>query len=35
MGIKDGVPDKENGGDDIRLGDIIISKSINTFSGVI
>ena len=35
VGIGGGVPDKEEGGDDIRLGDVVVSKSTDTFGGVV
>lgn len=35
VGIGGGVPDKEDGRDDIRLGDVMVSKSTDTFGGVI
>jgi nucleoside phosphorylase len=35
VGIGGGVPDEEEGGDDIRLGDVVVSKSTDTFGGVV
>jgi nucleoside phosphorylase len=35
VGIGGGVPDEEDGGDDIRLGDVVVSKSTDTFGGVV
>jgi hypothetical protein len=35
VGIGGGVPDEEEDGDDIRLGDVVISKPTATFGGVV
>jgi len=35
VGIGGGVPDPEEDGDDIRLGDVVISKPTSTFGGVV
>jgi nucleoside phosphorylase len=35
VGIGGGVPDEEEAGDDIRLGDVVVSKSTDTFGGVV
>jgi nucleoside phosphorylase len=35
VGVGGGVPDEEDGGDDIRLGDVVVSKSTDTFGGVV
>jgi nucleoside phosphorylase len=35
VGIGGGVPDEEEEGDDIRLGDVVVSKPTNAFGGVV
>src|ERR1700742_3081010 len=35
VGIGGGVPDEEEDGNDIRLGDVVVSKPTSTFGGVV
>ena len=35
VGIGGGVPDEEEEGDDIRLGDVVVSKPTSSFGGVV